>query len=74
MLTNNTLTSNLNSLGIDTIIITKLNQNNIFSTKELCILNRKKLKDIGLTDYEIKHITIKLQLHGLDLNQKNPKN
>lgn len=64
------LTSTLDSLEIDSSIIQKLNQNNICNVKDLWNLNRKKLKDIGLTDSEIKHITIKLQLHSIDLNKK----
>ncbi len=27
-------------------------------------------KELGLSDQEIKHITIKLQLHSIDLNNK----
>lgn len=38
--------------------------------KDLWNLIRKNLKDLGLTDNEIKHITIKLQLHSIDLNKK----
>lgn len=38
--------------------------------EEIWILKRKDLKDIGLTDKEIKSIVISLQLEGLDLNKK----
>lgn len=38
--------------------------------KEIWILKRKDLKDIVLTDKEIKSIVISLQLEGLDLNKK----
>ncbi|MBQ8681412.1 MAG: hypothetical protein IJ509_00665 [Bacilli bacterium] len=69
-MTNNALTSSLKTLEIDTTIINKLNQNNIFAVKDLWKMKRKNLKEIGLTDTEIKHITIKLQLHSIDLNQK----
>ena len=62
--------SSLTKLDIDSNIVRKLNTNNIFIIKELWILKRKNLKDLGLTDEEIKHITIKLQLNSMDLNKK----
>lgn len=65
-----TLNSNLKSLEIDPTIIEKLNQNNIFEVKDLWNLKRQNLRDLGLNDLEIKHITIKLQLHSIDLNKK----
>jgi len=64
------LDSTLKSLEIDKIIIEKLNKSNIYLIKELWNLKRKNLKELGLSDNEIKHITIKLQLHSIDLNQK----
>lgn len=66
----NSLTSNLKSLEIDIQVLEKLNKNNIIEVKDLWTLKRKDLKNIGLTDSEIKHITIKLQLHSIDLNKK----
>lgn len=67
---NSSLNETLESLEIATAIIQKLNQNNIFKVKDLWNLNRKQLKSFGLTDSEIKHITIKLQLNSIDLNKK----
>lgn len=67
---NSSLTTTLDSLEIDSSIVKKLNQSNIFELKDLWKLTRKNLKDLGLTDNEIKHITIKLQLHSIDLNKK----
>lgn len=64
------LTAPIETLEIDTNIIFKLHQNNIYNVKDLWNLKRKNLKELGLTDSEIKHITIKLQLNSLDLNKK----
>ena len=60
---------------IDTLKLSKninkiLKENNIIYIKDLWILNRKKLKEIGLIDKEIKEVIISLQLQGLDLNKK----
>lgn len=67
---NNPLTAPLSSLELDSAIIEKLNKNNIIEVNDLWKLKRKNLKQLGLTDTEIKHITIKLQLHSIDLNKK----
>lgn len=64
------LTAPIETLEIDTNIISKLHQNNIYNIKDLWNLKRKNLKELGLTDSEIKHITIKLQLNSIDLNKK----
>lgn len=69
-MSNSYLNISLSKLEIDKNIIEKLNKNNIYEIKELCSLKRKDLKELGLTDQEIKHITIKLQLHSIDLNNK----
>ena len=69
-MTKKALNASLDTLEIDADIIKKLNQNNIFEVKDLWNLKRKNLKELGLTDPEIKHITIKLQLHSIDLNKK----
>ena len=47
-----------------------LNDNNVKTVGDLWILTRKKLKEFGLKDADIKLITIKLQLLGLYLNKK----
>lgn len=67
---NNVLENNISYLNIDNKIIKKLNDNNIFSIKELWIKNKKYLKNLGLSDSEIKNIVIKLELIGYDLNKK----
>ena len=67
---NTTIEKSIKELDIDNFIIDKLNQNNINYIKDLWNLKRKDLKKFGLTDQEIKHIIIKLQLHSMDLNKK----
>lgn len=47
-----------------------LKENNINTVGDLWVLNKKKLKEIGIIDSDIKLISIKLQLLGLDLNKK----
>lgn len=51
-------------------VIDTLNKNNITYIKDLWVLKRKDLKNLSLTDKEIKSIIIALQLEGLDLNKK----
>ena len=60
----------INNLEIDIEVIKKLKNNNITTIEELWCLKRSDLKQIRLTEQEIKHIIIKLQLHSLDLNKK----
>ncbi len=60
----------INNLNIKDNIVLKLNENNIFLINELWRLNRAKLKAMGFTNDEINSIIIKLQLSGLDLNQR----
>lgn len=67
---NISLNDSIKNLEIDSQITTKLIKNNINNIKDLWNLKRKNLKEFGLTDNEIKHITIKLQLHSIDLNKK----
>ena len=67
---NISLEDSLKQLAIDSKIIQKLNNNHIIKIKDLWQLKRKNIKELGLTDTEIKHITIKLQLHSIDLNKK----
>lgn len=67
---NISLEDSLKQLAIDSKIIQKLNNNHIIKIKDLWQLKRKNLKELGLTDTEINHITIKLQLHSIDLNKK----
>lgn len=67
---NPSLNNSIQKLELDKQIIQKLNKNNIIEIKDLWQLKRKNLKEIGLNDAEIKHITIKLQLQSIDLNKK----
>ena len=66
----NKFNNTLDKINIDKTIIKKLNANNIYLIKDLWKQKRKNLKQIGLNDKEIQHITIRLQLNSLDLNKK----
>ncbi len=66
----NKFNNTLDKINIDKTIIKKLNDNNIYLIKDLWKQKRKNLKQIGLNDKEIQHITIRLQLNSLDLNKK----
>lgn len=57
-------------LDLDKEIEDILRINNITTIENIWVLNRKKLKELGLKDNDIKQITIKLQLLGLDLNKR----
>ena len=61
---------NINILDLDKSIVEVFRKNDIVKIEQLWVLNRKKLKELGLKDNEIKQITIKLQLLGLDLNKR----
>lgn len=63
-------TDNITKLNLTTNLTKKLCDNNINTINDIWILKRKDLKNIGLTDKEIKSIIIALQLEGLDLNKK----
>lgn len=64
------LTKNIDILDLDKDVLNILKDNNIVLIRNLWELNRKKLKEMGVKDSDIKQITIKLQLLGLDLNKK----
>lgn len=57
-------------LELDPKIDAILYDNEIKTIGNLWELNKKRLKELGLTDGDIKVISIKLQLLGLDLNKK----
>ena len=61
---------NINILDLDKSIVEVFRKNDIVTIEQLWVLNRKKLKELGLKENEIKQITIKLQLLGLDLNKR----
>ena len=64
------LSEPLDYLELKKETINLLNSNNINNIEDLWKTSRIKLKQISLTQDEIKEIIIKLQLHGLDLNKK----
>jgi len=64
------LDKDISSLNLSKKISEILKNDNINNINDLWIKNRKYLKDLGITDKEIKEITIKLELNGLDLNKR----
>ena len=66
----NILNKDISSLNLDNKLKIILKNNNINNIEDLWIKNRKNLKDLGITDKEIKEITIQLELNGLDLNKR----
>ena len=67
---NENIKKKIEVLDLDKKVLECLKQNEIQYVENLWILNRKKLKEIGLNDHEIKQLIIKMQLLGLDLNKK----
>lgn len=67
---NSNIEKSISILELDKETNNLLKKNNICKIEDLWILNRKKLKEMGISDTEIKQIVIKLQLLGLDLNKK----
>lgn len=63
-------TEEITKLNLTSNLTKKLYDKNIKLISDIWILKRKDLKDLGLTDKEIKSIVISLQLEGLDLNKK----
>jgi len=57
-------------LELESDIIKVLRDNDINTIGDVWVLNRKKLKALGLKDSDIKQVIIKLQLLGLDLNKR----
>lgn len=64
------LDKDISSLNLSKKISEILKNDNINNINDLWIKNRKYLKDLGITDKEIKEITIKLELNRLDLNKR----
>lgn len=67
---NSNIEKSISVLELDKEINNLLKKNNITKVEDVWVLNRKKLKEMGLNDNEIKQVVIKLQLLGLDLNKK----
>jgi len=64
------LDMNINNSNFKKSIIEKSNINNLLTIRDIWILKRSELKELGFNDLEIKEIIIKLQLKGYDLNRK----
>ena len=64
------ITDDIAKLDLSSRVTKILRDNNINLISDLWQLKRKELKELSLTDKEIKSIIISLQLQGLDLNKK----
>lgn len=64
------ITDEITKLNLSSNLIHKLQEKEINTLNDIWVLKRKDLKNLGLTDTEIKSIIISLQLEGLDLNKK----
>lgn len=60
----------IEKLDLDKDIETILKNSNVNTMQDIWKLKRRELKNIGLKDSQINHIIIKMQLKGLDLNEK----
>jgi DNA-directed RNA polymerase alpha subunit len=60
----------IEKLNLDKDIEIILKNNNVNTMQDIWKLKRRELKNIGLKDSQINHIIIKMQLKGLDLNEK----
>lgn len=67
---NKYLDEEIKILNLEKEVVDILVENNIKTVNDLWCLNRKKLKEMGVKDPDIKQVIIKLQLVGLDLNKK----
>lgn len=64
------LEKNIEELQLNNKILNKLKEHNILKIRDLWIMKRKDLKQLGFSDNEISQIIIKLQLHAIDLNKR----
>lgn len=60
----------ISNMGLPKELISKLKNANINKIKDLWILSRIDLRNIGFTNEDINLMIIELQLLGLDLNKK----
>ena len=67
---NENIINNINILDLDNECLKILKENNINLIEDLWQLSKRDLKDLGINDKDIKYISIRLQLLGLDLNKK----
>jgi mevalonate kinase len=70
---NNFLDKDITYLNLSNNISKVLNQNNIYKVNDLWIKNKRYLKELGISDSDIKEIIIKLELNGYDLGKKRNK-
>ena len=70
---NKYLDKDISYLKLNNDINNLFKDNNILTIEDLWIKNRTYLKNLGLSDNEIKQIIIKLELIGLDLNKRKTK-
>lgn len=64
------ITETIEILDLSEEIKRILDDNKIALMKDLWLLKRPDLKQMGLSDMQIKQIIIKMQLNGIDLNTK----
>ncbi len=67
---NNNIEKKIEVLELEKDVLNILKDNDIKLVGDIWVLNRKRLKEMGITDKDIKYIVIRLQLLGLDLNKK----
>lgn len=67
---NKYIDKDISILGLDDNIACLLTKNEIRTVNDLWLKTKKDLKNYGLKDKDIKCVSIKLQLIGLDLNKK----
>ena len=67
---NKYIDKDISILELDDNIACLLTKNEIRTVNDLWLKTKKDLKNYGLKDKDIKYVSIKLQLIGLDLNKK----
>lgn len=67
---NKYISKDISILELDDNIDSLLKANEIKTVNDLWLKTKKELKSCGLNDKDIKYVSIKLQLIGLDLNKK----
>jgi len=66
----NSIEDRIDKLKLSKNINKIFKENNLQIIKDIWVLNRKRLKELKLTDKEINEVIIALQLEGLDLNKR----
>lgn len=70
MLNKKILDKDIDILDLNNRLLNCLRNNNINKISELWEKTRSDLKEISLSQEDIREVSIKLQLRGLDLNKK----